>query len=407
MTPPLDHLKRIAQISAELMAHRPISAPGIAVKAFLARSFWGIEATRFLMLGLHEQRITRWADCMSYLLDLEPGLRTINWQGEGRRLTVDKLMTAERLAARGLPFVAPLAVIGRNSAEHPHQGRFPTVNSVEQLARLLATAPAELFAKPADGWRGSGVMGPERQGELWRLDADALSDTQLAERLIAAARPSGLLLQRRLRCHRELAPVGGELGLGTLRINTALLRDGVEIFFVFAKIMGSKGLVDNFSGGKFGNLLAAVDKTSGTIIKAFGRKRTDRYLMREVTHHPVTGARLAGFRFPLWDATAELAKRVAAAFPESPLIGLDIAITDDGPLVVEAQSDWDANAAQLMIGGGLRPLLRDLVPRLALDDRIRQQAVTQMGLTHTRHRHRRSRHPSRHERLYVAGTKPR
>jgi putative polysaccharide biosynthesis protein len=384
MASPIDNVKRVAQISAELMSSRPTAAPRIAVKAVLARTFWGIEATRFLMLGLHDERMNRWSDCMSYLLDLEPGLRTINWQGEGRRLTVDKLITAERLATSGLPFVAPLAVIGRDSIKHPHGGKFPTVNTVEQLVPVLAAARTNLFAKPTDGWRGSGVLGPERRDDGWQLGSELLSHTQLAQRLLAAARPSGLLLQKRIRSHRALAPIGGELGLGTVRINTALVQDGAEVFFAFAKIMGAKGLVDNFSGGQFGNLLGSIDKETGKITKVYGRKRGHQYLMQPITHHPITGAQLIGFQLPLWDAALDLAKRVAAAFPESPLIGLDVAITDDGPLIVEAQSDWDANGAQLMIGRGLRPLLRDLVPRLALDERIKREAMQKMGLTSQR-----------------------
>ncbi len=399
MASTLDNIKRAAQISAELISLGPFGALRAAFKTILARTFWDIEASRFLMLGLHDVRMHRWSDCISYSLELEPGLRTINWQGDARRLTVDKLITAERLADRHLPFIAPIAVIGRDSARHPHHNKFPHINSVEELARILAAAPPRLFAKPADGWRGTGVFGPERRGEKWQLGSEVLSDAQLAQRLLAAAGSSGLLLQKRLCSHRGLAPIGGDLGLSTVRINTALVRDGVEIFFVFAKIMGAKGLVDNFSGGKFGNLLASVDKDTGTITKVFGRRREHQYLMHPVTHHPVTGTRLIGFTLPLWEQAVSLAKQVALAFPESPLIGLDVAITDDGPLIVEAQSDWDANGAQLMIGNGLRPLLREIVPRLALNEDVKDQAMQQLGLFGAHRRKHLPRPPSvpRHE----------
>ncbi|HEU4604341.1 MAG TPA: sugar-transfer associated ATP-grasp domain-containing protein [Steroidobacteraceae bacterium] len=399
MASTLDRIKRAAQVSAELISLGPFDAPRAALKTLLARGFWDIEASRFLMLGLHDVHMRRWSDSMNYWRELEPGLRTINWQGDARRLTVDKLITAERLAARGLPFIAPIAVIGRDSVRHPHHDRFPHINTVEELARVLASAPPQLFAKPADGWRGTGVFGPERCGENWQLESEVLSDAQLAQRLLAAAGSSGLLLQRRLRSHRGLAPMGGDLGLSTVRINTALVREGAEILFVFAKIMGAKGLVDNFSGGRFGNLLACVDKHTGTITKVFGRRREHQYLMHPVTHHPVTGTRLIGFTLPLWDQAVDLAKQVALAFSESPLIGLDVAITDNGPLIVEAQSDWDANGAQLMTGSGLRPLLREIVPRLALHEDVKDKAMQQMGLFDARRRKRLPRPPSvsRHE----------
>lgn len=208
-----------------------------------------------------------------------------------------------------------------------------------------------------------------------------MSDQQLAEHLLETAPSSGALLQERVRSHPGLAPIGGELGLGTVRINTALTTAGPEIIFIFGKIMGSHNLVDNFSGGKYGNMLARVDEQSGQITRVFGRKRGQRFLMEPVTQHPVTGNVLVGFRLPLWDQAVALAKRVATAFPEAPLIGADVAITADGPLIIEVQSDWDANVAELAIGSGLRPLLRGVIPRLALSDDVKQRAITHIALS--------------------------
>jgi len=90
---------------------------------------------------------------------------------------------------------------------------------------------------------------------------------------------------------------------------------------------------------------------------------------------------MVGFQLPLWGEAVALAKRVATAFPETPLIGADVAITDDGPLIVEVQSDWDATVTELGIGGGLRPMLRDVVPRLALNDALKQQALAHLALS--------------------------
>lgn len=389
----LDQAKKVAQLSAELIRYRAWTAPAITAKALLARGFWGIEVTRFLMLGMHAQRMSRWAECMGYLTDLEPGLRTLNWQGNGKRLTVDKLITAERLVQAGIPSAPLIAVIGRDGNAHPHAGSFPVSSSAEDVVRVLASCPDRIFVKPATGWRGDGVFGPERRNGEWTLSGTAISARELADRLLAAAPPAGLLLQERMRSHPGLAPIGGDLGLGTVRINTALTAQGAEILFVFAKIMGSAGLVDNFSGGKFGNMLAAVDQESGRLTQVFGRKRDQRYLMNPVTLHPVTGTPLLGFQLPLWSETVKLARHAATCFPEAPLIGADVAITPAGPLIIEIQSDWDANAPQLIMGTGLRPVLRDVVPRLASSQELKQRAFQQMGLAGTRGRKRLERQP--------------
>ncbi|MET0986535.1 MAG: sugar-transfer associated ATP-grasp domain-containing protein [Steroidobacteraceae bacterium] len=317
---------------------------------------------------------------MSYLVDLEPGLRTINWQGDGKTLTVDKLITAERCLQKRVPAAPLIAVIGRDSAAHPHQGLFPQLSSAREITSTLAECPDQLFVKPATGWRGDGIFGAERSGTDWKVGTETLSPDALATRLLAAAPPSGLLLQGRVRSHHALAPIGGELGLGCVRINTALTLDGPELLFTFAKIMGSECLVDNFAGGKFGNMLSRVDNESGRITAVFGRNRDQRYLMEAVSHHPVTGTPLLGFQLPLWTEAVALAKHTASAFPETPLIGSDIAITDDGPLIIEVQSDWDSNVPQLIMETGLRPVLRKLIPRLVLSEGLKQRAFEQMGL---------------------------
>lgn len=387
--------RKFVQLSSELVHDRNAAAPVIAAKLAMARGLYGIGAARFLMLGMYDQPIRRWPESMSYFKDIEPGLRALNWQGDGQRLTVDKLITTERFAKAGIPTARLIAVIGRNRAAHSHEGLFTQLTTAAAVAATLAASPDRLFVKPATGWRGQGAMGPERHDGRWWVRGEAFSDRALAERLVADAPPSGLLLQERLRSHPALAPIGGELGLGCVRMNTALTTTGPEFLCAFAKIMGNEGLVDNFAGGKYGNLAAGVDKSSGTLTRVYGRKPGRQYLIEHIDTHPLTGSRLVGFQLPLWSEVVNLAKRTAAAFPETPLVGSDIAITTDGPRVIEIQSDWESNITQLTFGAGLRPLLREVVPRLAARDDVKQQAMRSMGLVG---RTRRWRKPPREER---------
>jgi hypothetical protein len=387
--------RKFAQLSTELIRDRPAAAAAIAAKLVVARGFYGIGAARFLMLGMYRQPMSLWPESMSYFKDVEPGLRTINWQSDGQRLSVDKLITIERFTNAGIPTAPLIAIIGRDSAEHPHDGLFANLSTVAEVAATLAAAPDRLFVKPATGWRGQGAMGPERRDGRWWVHGESLSERELAERLVATAPPTGLLVQERLRSHPALAPIGGELGLGCVRMNTALTIDGPEFLFAFAKIMGNHGLVDNFAGGKYGNLASGVDKASGALTRVFGRKAGRQYLIEAMNTHPITGETLIGFKLPLWPEVVDLAKRTASAFAETPLVGSDIAITDKGPRVIEIQSDWESNISQLTFGAGLRPLLREVVPRLAISDAIKHKAMRDMGLLGNT---RRWRKPSRQER---------
>ena len=364
----------------EAVRHKPLGFPNLVLKTMIARARWGFEPGRTVMSGLYLRPASAGKDYLKYHGELEPGLQLINWQNGGDRLVEDKVLSAERFVRSGIATAPIIAVIGRNEALHPHGGLFPLVQTRSEIVDVLAASPDEIFLKPADGRRGSGAVTPVRSGRGWRVGEDFLTPDELASRLLGEATPQGLLLQPRLKTHAALALVGGELGLSTVRINTALLKTGPEVIFAFLKLMGSKGAVDNFAGGKFGNMLAAVDLATGTLPKVYGRGAGQTLLIGEVEVHPVTGANVKGFKLPIWDEVVAFAKRAAATCAESPLLGADVAITDDGPMILEINADWDANVPQLTTGRGLRPILREIWPDLAADDEVKAQAAAIMRL---------------------------
>jgi len=79
--------------------------------------------------------------------------------------------------------------------------------------------------------------------------------------------------------------------------------------------------------------------------------------------HPKTGAPIAGRIIQNWPAVAELAARAHRVFNGRMIIGWDLALTPDGPMVIEGNSDPDTHFLQRvhrqMIGRSrMEPLLR-------------------------------------------------
>jgi len=73
----------------------------------------------------------------------------------------------------------------------------------------------------------------------------------------------------------------------------------------------------------------------------------------EFTHHPDSGAPIAGFVIPRFQETLEVALAAQSAFPEVPSVGWDVAITDDGPLLLEANLNWGIDIVQIVGRGPL------------------------------------------------------
>lgn len=218
----------------------------------------------------------------------------------------DKARFAQRCAGAGLPHAATLAQVRRGAVR------------VERLPEQPALA-----AKMTDGDGGAGFR---------RFDLDALpannevfADAIRALKLPASAR---WLVQPRLTNHPDLAALGLS-ALLTVRMTT--IRDERNVPELVTAVLrlprDPASPVDNI---KRGGLMAPADFATGRL----GIARAGRGL-GEFEIHPETGARIDGLTLPDWLAAKDLVARAHDAFPEYLMIGWDVALTPDGPVLIE------------------------------------------------------------------------
>lgn len=115
----------------------------------------------------------------------------------------------------------------------------------------------------------------------------------------------------------------------------------MHLLYWFLKLAGATSLTDNFLAGTSGNMMAHGDPDRGVL--RGGKRLSDAGTgLVEVTHHPRTGLPLDGFEVPHWSAAVELARRAHAdAFREFRALGWDVAVTADGPVLLEANAWFD------------------------------------------------------------------
>jgi hypothetical protein len=182
-----------------------------------------------------------------------------------------------------------------------------------QLAAFLARHP-KVLAKPNEGHGGGGIelyeAGPETDAAAFRATVAAQGQTVLDEFIVQ---------------HPEMSALYPD-AVNTVRLITFLdAEDRVHLLAAVLRI-GNGDVIDNFaSGGMFTMLddegvalYPGVDKNSNV----YGE-------------HPVTGTPIVGFRVPMYDRVLDLAASLARRTPEAPYVGWDIAITADGPVVIE------------------------------------------------------------------------
>lgn len=238
--------------------------------------------------------------------------------GERQRLG-DKLVAAAALGH--LPVLVPklLAVIPAGTVEP----RLP--------------ADTDMFVKPCNGSRGRNAFSISRMGPgAYWIDGARRDEAYTVARLREAAADDALVVQKRLTGVAELADLStGDGAPPIVRIITAREPDGEPVlhsaWFAIA-VPGEKAAHPLRDAVR-----VPVAIATGQLLAGYWMGEPHRRLERSSWHQaPIAGRILPGFA-----AAADAAIAAAQGFPGLPLIGWDLILTDDGPVILEGNSNID------------------------------------------------------------------
>jgi len=281
------------------------------------------------------------------------------------RVIDDKALFYTVCSLAGLPVPETHAFVYRREAGWTRDGRTP-LGRAQWAGAFDRLIEGEVVAKPALGDMGDGVRGFRREGDRFFEGERAIGDAgELYDSLFADRRYGGFVIQERVRNHEAIAALSGSRTVQTTRVVTLIERPGEEAAILFATLKVAGGIVDtvvdNIHSGAHGNGVAPIDVATGRVGTLLlplpnGRGSLD------VDTHPRTGRAIRGFELPLWEETLDLARRAAACLGMLRTIGWDIAITPDGPVLLEGNSGWGAPSS-LMPVPPIEQRLRDAVRR--------------------------------------------
>lgn len=242
--------------------------------------------------------------------------------------TEEKLTFSRHCDAVGIPSPALYGAVGRAGGWCAASGRL--VNDAGAFAAMVGRLPERFVVKPTWGYFGLGVRALERRA----VDARALH----AE-LVADPEFDLFVVQELLVNHPEVEALSGSRTLQTVRLNTIVRRDGrVAIVAPVMKLATGRGDADNFRSGETGNGLCDVDLATGTLGPLTVRGPDGRG--RLSTSVLADGTRVEGRRLPMFPEACALVREAAPHMLPMRTIGWDVAITPDGPVVVEANNYW-------------------------------------------------------------------
>lgn len=191
-----------------------------------------------------------------------------------------------------------------------------------------------VFAKPSKGVRGKGVT---------RLQVEDVEET------INYCLNNNLdLLEEAIIQHKDMNSLYPD-AINTVRFMTFVENKEVKIIGTRLR-MGNGGHVDNAAAG---GLFATIDVDSGEIDSIAFNKSGEKFEKHPITNHPIEG-----FKIPYWEEVIEMCKKAALEVPDVRSIGWDVAISENGPLLIEGNDRWCRVLCQLPTEQGLYHLIK-------------------------------------------------
>lgn len=196
------------------------------------------------------------------------------------------------------------------------------------------TLPAcDLVLKPARLSSGKGMERWRHAGDTWSRRAERLDAGQLLARARARSSEGPLVIQERLAPHPDLADLGEDGTLCTARVTT--VREpggGIALVEAGLRMPTRPGVeVDNVGAG---GILAPIERARGELTAAWDERG------RRHAVHPRSGARIAGRPVPDWERLLPLCARAHRSVPEFSCVGWDVALSAQGPRLLEANTLW-------------------------------------------------------------------
>lgn len=197
--------------------------------------------------------------------------------------------------------------------------------TIEKL-RALSSRTGKVVIKPNCKGQGIGVR---------ILPASTEQELEAAFAVIKT-RQDGIA-EEFIQQHSEMARINPQ-AVNIIRFYSLFSPAGVYLFAPVLTVANGKAIANGCQGA----LTAMIDIRDGVVIT----DAVDQNALVDYRVHPVTDLPFKGFQVPFWQETIEMMKKAVFLARNISNIGWDVAITDNGPLLIEANTIPGFNTAQ-------------------------------------------------------------
>ena len=186
----------------------------------------------------------------------------------------------------------------------------------------------DIFIKPIDGLEGDGCQILNyTEGKDYRPVFDSITKNRY-------------IIEEKIIQHSSL--VFNNKSVNTIRIYTVYDKSQCKAFCISATLRVGVGdcIVDNSHSG---GIAYEIDLETGIIdSKGWGHDYSD------VLFHPGNTTPMLGFKIPFWECVLDICIKAAQMIPNVLFIGWDVAITENGPILVEGNHTPDLDIMEFV-----------------------------------------------------------
>ncbi len=214
-----------------------------------------------------------------------------------------------------------------------------TKDDLENLLNLQVGKSICFKLLQGDGGRGFKIFSISREKNETRIrhisNEQEYSPDELF-RMLQDESQGGWLLEEFIVQHPVLSALNPR-SINTVRMYVFQDSNGkISVPGAFLRIGREDSLTDNSTGG---GLVSKIDFSTGTLQQTCEWSPEMNYMPQ----HPDHKARIEGVVVPFWQDAVTLGKKTLSVLPQTRFVGLDIAITPEGPLMVEVNVQPDSD----------------------------------------------------------------
>jgi hypothetical protein len=329
---PLKSISEVISLSRKRAAEGHIPQWQQVLEMLALRILRGVGPNYYQMAGFWRRGIS-WSDKLDHPSAAEYArlMETLS-PPPYRKLSQNKIAEKALLTQFQIPTPRFLGRVNR-SLGMDYKGR-PLINA-EHLVRLIQSEGCDrVVFKELEGYGGLGVRIAEIHDDGRRIRCRPLNQEtfspieEYCNGVLKLEAGGDWLMERYLSQHPITAKLN-PLSVNAVRIWILQTpSDAAQVIMAYNRVGRAHMFVDNATSG---GMVVPIDLATGTLLAALEA------CPARTSHptHPDHGATIEGVRLPYWEELQALAIRALTVFPNLYIAGLDVAITESGPAVLE------------------------------------------------------------------------